>query len=320
MNGIDLAIENLTSRPVLAFVLGAVAVFVRSDLRLPDPIHTWLSTYLLLAIGLKGGSALREVDAGDIAAPVAVTIGFGVITPLITYAVSRRVLRVSLSDAGSLAAHFGSVSVVTFTAAIVFADEAGFSPEGFMTSLVAVLEIPGIIVALVIVAIRGGDSDWRHALREVITGRSVLLLVGGLVLGGVASDSAFARVEPFFVDLFTGLLVLFLLDMGATAAERVRRTGVLDRRVVAMGIVLPLLFGVMGVFGGLIAGLSVGGTAVLATMAASASYIAAPAATRIALPDANPGLALGVSLGVTFPFNLAVGIPVYVALADRIVG
>lgn len=320
MNGIDLAIENLTSPPVLAFVLGAVAVLVRSDLRLPDPIHTWLSTYLLLAIGLKGGSALRDVDAGDIAAPVAVTIALGVITPLITYVVSRRVLRVSLSDAGSLAAHFGSVSVVTFTAAIVFADEAGFSPEGFMTSLVAVLEIPGIIVALVIVAIRGGDSDWRHALREVITGRSVLLLVGGLVLGGVASDSAFARVEPFFVDLFTGLLVLFLLDMGATAAERVRRTGVLDQRVVAMGVVLPLLFGVMGVFGGLIAGLSVGGTAVLATMAASASYIAAPAATRIALPDANPGLALGVSLGVTFPFNLAVGIPVYVALADRIVG
>ena len=320
MNGIDLAIENLTSPPVLAFVLGAVAVLVRSDLRLPDPIHTWLSTYLLLAIGLKGGSALRDVDAGDIAAPVAVTIALGVITPLITYVVSRRVLRVSLSDAGSLAAHFGSVSVVTFTAAIVFADEAGFSPEGFMTSLVAVLEIPGIIVALVIVAIRGGDSDWRHALREVITGRSVLLLVGGLVLGGVASDSAFARVEPFFVDLFTGLLVLFLLDMGATAAERVRRTGVLDRRVVAIGVVLPLLFGVMGVFGGLIAGLSVGGTAVLATMAASASYIAAPAATRIALPDANPGLALGVSLGVTFPFNLAVGIPVYVALADRIVG
>jgi len=320
MNGIDLAIENLTSPPVLAFVLGAVAVVVRSDLRLPDPIHTWLSTYLLLAIGLKGGSSLRDVDAGDIAAPVAITIALGVITPLITYAVSRRVLRVSLSDAGSLAAHFGSVSVVTFTAAIVFADEAGFSPEGFMTSLVAVLEIPGIIVALVIVAVRGGDSDWRHALREVITGRSVLLLVGGLVLGGVASDSAFARVEPFFVDLFTGLLVLFLLDMGATAAERVRRTGVLDRRVVVMGIVLPLLFGVMGVFGGLVAGLSVGGTAVLATMAASASYIAAPAATRIALPDANPGLALGVSLGVTFPFNLAIGIPIYVALADRVVG
>lgn len=320
MSGIDLAIENLTSPPVLAFVLGALAVVVRSDLRLPDPIHTWLSTYLLLAIGLKGGSSLRDVDAGDIAAPVAITIALGVITPLITYAVSRRVLRVSLSDAGSLAAHFGSVSVVTFTAAIVFADEAGFSPEGFMTSLVAVLEIPGIIVALVIVAIRGGDSDWRHALREVITGRSVLLLVGGLVLGGVASDSAFARVEPFFVDLFTGLLVLFLLDMGATAAERVRRTGVLDRRVVVMGIVLPLLFGVMGVFGGLVAGLSVGGTAVLATMAASASYIAAPAATRIALPDANPGLALGVSLGVTFPFNLAIGIPIYVALADRVVG
>lgn len=320
MSGIDLAIENLTSPPVLAFVLGALAVVVRSDLRLPDPIHTWLSTYLLLAIGLKGGSSLRDVDAGDIAAPVAITIALGVITPLITYAVSRRVLRVSLSDAGSLAAHFGSVSVVTFTAAIVFADEAGFSPEGFMTSLVAVLEIPGIIVALVIVAIRGGDSDWRHALREVITGRSVLLLVGGLVLGGVASDSAFARVEPFFVDLFTGLLVLFLLDMGATAAERVRRTGVLDRRVVVMGIVLPLLFGVIGVFGGLVAGLSVGGTAVLATMAASASYIAAPAATRIALPDANPGLALGVSLGVTFPFNLAIGIPIYVALADRVVG
>ena len=197
MDSLHLALENLTSPPVLAFVLGALAVALRSDLRLPDPIHTWLATYLLLAIGLKGGHALRGVEVGEIVAPAGATIALGVIIPIVVFVVSSKVIRVALADAGSLAAHYGSVSVVTFTAALTFAAAADFRVEPFMTSLVALLEVPGIIVALLLVSMRRDGTDWRAAVHEVLTGRSVLLLVGGLVIGVVASEEAFARVEPF---------------------------------------------------------------------------------------------------------------------------
>jgi hypothetical protein len=318
MNSLSLAIENLTSPPVLAFVLGVIAVLVRSDLRLPDPIHTWLATYLLLAIGLKGGHALRGVDAGDVLLPAAVTIGLGITIPIAVFFVGRRLLRLDNSNAGSVAAHYGSVSVVTFTAATVLAGEAGYELEPFMTTLVALLEVPGIIVALLLVSTRGSGAPWRSALHEVLTGRSVLLLVGGLVMGLLSSEDAFARVEPFFVTLFNGLLTLFLLDMGATAAAYLKSDRSLTPRAIAFGLVGPVVLGAVGVVAGTAVGLSIGGAAVLGTMAASASYIAAPAAVRIALPEADPGLSLGLALGVTFPFNLALGVPLYFAMAEAL--
>lgn len=318
MDSLHLAIENLTSPPVLAFVLGALAVALRSDLRLPDPIHTWLATYLLLAIGLKGGHALRGVSVGEVLAPAGATVALGIVIPIVVFLVAWKLIRVALPDAGSLAAHYGSVSVVTFTAALAFAASAGFKVEPFMTSLVALLEVPGIVVALLLVSMRREGTDWRAALHEVLTGRSVLLLVGGLVIGVVTSEASFERVAPFFVDLFTGLLVLFLLDMGATAASRLKASRGLRPAVVALALGAPITFGVLGVLAGAAVGLSVGGAAVLGTMAASASYIAAPAAVRTALPDADPGLALGAALGVTFPFNLAIGIPLLFVLSRAV--
>ncbi|MFO1536343.1 MAG: sodium-dependent bicarbonate transport family permease [Actinomycetota bacterium] len=318
MDSLQLAIENLTSPPVVAFALGALAVMVRSDLRLPDPIHTWLATYLLLAIGLKGGHALRSADPADLVWPAVATLAVGILIPLVVFPAARRLLRVPVVDAGSLAAHYGSVSVVTFTAAIVFVREAGFAPEGYLATLVALLEIPGIIVALLLAVAAGEGTSLRAAVREVCTGRSVLLLVGGLVMGAVASDAAFVRVEPFFVGLFTGLLVLFLLDLGATAASRLREHRSLTPPVVAFGLVTPLILGATGVAVGTLAGLSPGGAAVFGAMTASASYIAAPAAVRVALPSADGALSIGLSLGVTFPFNLAIGIPLYLELARAI--
>ncbi len=318
MDSLRLALDNLTSPPVLAFALGVLAVVVRSDLRLPDPIHTWLATYLLLAIGLKGGHALREVAFTDVVGPAALTIGLGAAIPVVVFFASGRLLGLGAADAGSLAAHYGSVSVVTFTAATVFAVDAGFGFEPFMTALVALLEVPGIIVALLVVALRGHGAPWRDALHEVLTGRSVLLLVGGLAMGLLAGDDAFARVEPFFVTLFTGLLTLFLLDMGATAATYVRSDRSLTPRAIAFGVIAPVALGCTGVLAGTAIGLSVGGAAVLGAMVASASYIAAPAAVRIALPDADMGLSLGLALGVTFPFNLALGVPLYLALARAV--
>lgn len=319
MDSLHLAIENLTSPPVLAFVLGALAVVLRSDLRLPDPIHTWLATYLLLAIGLKGGHALRGVEVGEIVGPAAATVVLGVAIPVVVFLVAWKAIRVPLVDAGSLAAHYGSVSVVTFTAALTFAASADFRVEGFMTSLVALLEVPGIVVALVLVSMRREGTDLRAAVQEVLTGRSVLLLVGGLVIGFVTSEAAFLRVEPLFVDLFTGFLVLFLLDMGATAAARLRDSRGLRLGVVILALAAPVVLGVLGVLAGSLVGLSVGGAAVLGTMAASASYIAAPAAVRTALPEADPGMSLGAALGVTFPFNLAIGIPM-LFVVSRAVG
>lgn len=318
MGSLELAVENLTSPPVLAFALGGLAVLVRSDLRLPDPIHTWLATYLLLAIGLKGGHALADVDGGELIGPALATLALGVVIPLTVFAIARRLLRLADSDAGSLAAHYGSVSVVTFTAAMVFASEAGYRVEPVMTALVALLEIPGIIVALLVVNARNRNTPMRAALHEVLTGRSVLLLAGGLVIGLVTSDAGFARVEPFFVDAFPGLLVLFLLDMGATAAARLRESRSLTPRVVAFAVAMPVVAGTVGVLLGTAVGLSTAGAAVLGVMAASASYIAAPAAARTALPDADPGLALGAALGVTFPFNLIIGVPALFAFADAI--
>jgi len=309
MNSLDLAIENLTSPPVLAFVLGALAVILRSDLRLPDPIHTWISTYLLLAIGLKGGHSLKGSDISSLTKPALLTIAFGVAIPVIVFFVTTKLLQLRPSDAGSIAAHYGSVSVVTFTAAMIFATEANFITEPFMTSLVAILEVPGIVVALVLASMKSEGVNWRTAVHEVLTGRSVLLLIGGLVIGAVSSANSFSRVEPFFVGMFSGLLTLFLLDMGATVATRFATSGRPPLRMAIFAVVSPLVLGSAGILAAHSIGLSIGGSAVFGIMAASASYIAAPAAVRIALPDADSGLSLGLALGVTFPFNLTIGIP-----------
>jgi hypothetical protein len=309
MNSLELAVENLTSPPVLAFVLGVLAVILRSDLRLPDPIHTWISTYLLLAIGLKGGHSLKDSDLASLTKPALLTIAFGIVIPVVVFFVTTKLLKLNAPDAGSIAAHYGSVSVVTFTAAMVFAAEADFITEPFMTSLVAILEVPGIVVALVLASMKSEGVNWRSAVHEVLTGRSVLLLIGGLVIGAVSSANSFSRVEPFFVGMFSGLLTLFLLDMGATVATRFATSGKPPLRMAIFAIITPIVFGTAGILAAHSIGLSIGGSAVFGIMAASASYIAAPAAVRIALPDADSGLPLGLALGVTFPFNLTIGIP-----------
>lgn len=314
----DLVQDNLTSPAVLAFALGFLAIRVHGNLRLPEQIATFLSTYLLLAIGIKGGLRLREAVLADMWAPVLATLALGVITPLVTFVVARRFLRFEHANAASLAAHFGSVSAVTFTAAETFARSAGTLEEGFLPALVAILEIPGIVIALLLASRDSASSKMKDAIHEVLTGKSILLLIGGLVIGSLGAETAVAKVEPFFIDLFPGLLCLFLLDLGSLAAERfseVRRAGV---RLIAVAVTLPVIFGSIGVVLGHASGLSTGGAMVLGIMAASASYIAAPAAVRVALPEADLGLSLGVAIGVTFPFNLIVGIPLLSEISELI--
>ena len=314
----NLVTLNLGSPAVLAFVLGVLAALMRSDLRFPEQVTSFLSSYLLFAIGLKGGLRIREANLGDLVGPIGATLLLGVLTPCVAYVVAKKWLRLDTANAASIAAHYGSVSAVTFTAAESFAKSAGTLGEGFMPALVAVLEIPGIIIALVIAGRAMGGRSLKSALHEVVTGKSVVLLLGGLVIGSVSPDASIVKVEPFFVDLFTGFLCFFLLDLGTLAGQRMSEIRKSGMHLVVAAVGMPIVFGTIGAVAGTIAGLSVGGATVLATMAASASYIAAPAAVRVGLPEADVGYSLGAALGITFPFNLVIGIPLYAEIATRL--
>ena len=306
---------NLGSPAVLAFALGLIAALLKSDLRFPESVTSLLSSYLLLAIGIKGGIQIRKADLGDLALPMTVTLIIGVIAPLVAYFGARRFIRLDVPNAASIAAHYGSVSAVTFTAAESFAQAAGTIDEGYMAALVALLEVPGIVVAMVIASLVMGALPLKKAIHEVITGKSVMLLIGGIAIGLIASTESMVKVEPFFLGLFPGVLCLFLVDLGTLAGQRLTALRSAGWRIVAFAVVVPVLFGALGVVGGTLAGLSVGGAAVLGAMAGSASYIAAPAAVRVGLPQADLGLSLGAALGMTFPFNLAIGIPLYHEIA-----
>lgn len=310
---------NLLSPIVLAFVLGVAARLAGSDLRLPRDAYASLSIYLLLALGLRGGHELSHASLSGIARPVLAALVLGCVTPVIAYIVLRRLGGFGIPDAAGIAAHYGSVSAVTFIAAQSFCVAAGTPAEGFLATLLAILESPGITVALAIGAIgAGGSRPIAETLAEIVTGRTMVLLVGGLVIGYLAGDAGWNSVAPFFEGGFRGALTLFLLEMGIVAADRagdLRRVGLF---LLGFGVAMPLLHGSLGVLAGTWAGLSVGGTTVLAAMAASASYIAAPPAVRLSLPEANPTYSLTTALAVTFPFNVILGIPVYHRLAQAL--
>lgn len=320
----ELLLVNLLSPVVLAFALGIVARLVRSDLEYPPALYDALSIYLLLAIGLKGGAELSVTPFVEFAIPALVTLLLGIVTPLTAYWILRKLGRVDRTNAAAIAAHYGSVSAVTFIAATAFTERAGHAPEGFMPALVALLEIPAIVVALMIAHVRSSqEASWRDALREILVGRSVVLLLGGLLIGLLAGKSGVESVRPFFVVGFPGALTLFMLDMGLAAARRLRDLRAVGGFLLGFGIIVPILHGALAVWLGQLAGLGIGGSAVLAAMVSSASYIAAPAAVRIALPQASPTLYLTASLGITFPFNLTLGIPLYLGLAtwmSRVLG
>lgn len=312
----SLARANLLSPPVLAFGLGMLGTRMKSDLKLPAPLPTLLSTYLLLAIGLKGGAALAKADPGDVALPAIVTVGIGCLIPVVTFYVLRRLARMPAASAAAMAAFYGSVSAVTFTAAMTFMERGKYAVEGFLPSLLAILEIPGIVVALLLAARSSTSMKLGPALHEVLTGRSIMLLGGGLVIGALSGADGAERIAPFFVTPFQGILVLFLLDLGARAGDglgELRRSG---PTVIAFAIVAPLVFGPLGVALATFAGLGVGGAAVFGAMTASASYIAAPAAVRVALPEVDIAVPLTAALAITFPFNLVIGIPLYLEIAQ----
>jgi hypothetical protein len=313
---------NLLSPIPLAFALGVVSRLLKSEFSLPKDIYAGLGVYLLFALGLKGGVELAGAPLAVIVVPAIVTLGLGLVRPLTSYGVLRSVGRMGVADSAGIAAHYGSVSAVTFIAALAFTDGVGAPAEGFMPTLLAILEVPGIAIALMIGAVKlGGDRPTGEVLHEVLTGRTLILLGGGLLVGALSDPAAWEQVKPFYDGaIFKGALVLFLLEMGVVAGERLgdlRETGAF---LLAFGIVMAILHGALGVAVGTMAGLSPGGATVLGSMAASASYIAAPPAVRMTLPEANPTLSLTASLAITFPFNIVAGIPLYYALAAWMAG
>lgn len=316
MSGLELLQINLLSPVVLAFVLGIVATLIHSDLRFPQDLYTGLSIYLLLAIGLKGGVELAAAPLSSLWRPILATLLLGCLTPLLCFAVLRRFGRFSVVDAAALAAHYGSVSVVTFLATLAFLEALGIATEGFLPALVALLEVPAIFIALALAKRDRLDGAWKVVVSEVIASKSIVLLLGGLVIGALVGKTGFAKVEPFFVAPFQGVLMLFLLELGMVAARRLRDLRVAGGFLVVFALGMPPVLGALGVLAGWASGLSLGGATVLGALAASASYIAAPAAVRVALPEANPGYYLTASLAITFPFNLSLGIPLYHEMAS----
>ena len=320
MEVLSLGLGNLLSIPVLCFALGFIATRFKSDLHVPDAIMRFLTFYLLLAIGIKGGVALRDSEISQVAWPAAATVALGILLPVLAFLALRALTRLDRVDRGAIAAHYGSTSLVTFTAALVFLEAADFFVEGYVVTLLAIMEIPGIIVGLMLATSRGRQGRaLLTSAREVLTSPSIVLLVGGVIIGAVAGPARFEAVKPFFGDLFVGILCIFLLQMGVTVASRLSSFASAGPGLVVFAVLFPLVAGSLGVVTGSLAGLGAGGATMLGVLCASASYIAAPAAVRLALPQANEGLAITCSLAITFPVNMVVGIPLLAALSELVV-
>ncbi len=326
--------ESLLSPMVLAFGLGIVATLVRSDLKIPEPLYAAMTIYLLFAIGLKGGAKLDGVSFSAFAQPAMAALLLCLAIPLWSFALLRRWGRLNRTDAAAVAAHYGSVSVVTFGAGVAYLDTQGVSHEGFLPALLALMEVPGILVALLLARmattaaapapalgiVHTTSWDAGQMIRELLASKGILLLIGGMVIGLVSGPSGYAQVGPLFDAPFRGVLTLFLLELGLVAGRRLADAKSAGGFLVGFAVIMPVLHGLLGVWLGREVGLSVGGATILGTLAASASYIAAPAAVRIALPEANPALYLTSSLALTFPFNLVIGIPLYLSFAQWLFG
>lgn len=320
---LSLAGANLISPIILSFALGLLAALARSDLTIPEAVAKGMSIYLLFAIGFKGGVAVSAhgIDQTLVLALLAgLVLSFAL--PLLAFALLRAMTGLSAVDAAAVAAHYGSISIVTFVAATSVLEGRMISPEGYMVAVAAVMEAPAILSALWLVARSGGDARMEPGLiRELLLNGSIVLLVGAFFIGAITGEKGFAEISAFIDAPFKGVLCLFLLDMGLIAGRGLRQSrGVLGLGAVGFAIAMPLVSAMIGLGVGALIGLSLGGIVLIMVLCASASYIAVPAAMRVALPEANPAIYLTLSLGVTFPFNLTLGIPLYLAIAQAVTG
>jgi len=317
-------LTSILSPMVLAFLLGIIASRVKSDLKFPDSLYQSLTIYLLIAIGIKGGHKLSMASYAEVWLPSLVAIGLCCAIPLWTYWLMRRAGKFDVPNAAALAAHYGSVSAVTFSAALAFHDTLNIPYEGFMPSMLAMMEIPAILIGISLARINApsmnGDNQvpLKEVARELLAGKSSLLLIGFLIIGFLVGDTGWDQVAPLFDTPFKGVLTLFLLEAGLVAGRKLSDLRKGGAFLIAFGILFPILHATLGVYLGQLAGLSIGGATILGVLASSASYIAAPAACRVALPEANPSYYLTSALAITFPFNIMLGLPLYHEIAKLI--
>jgi len=315
--------DSLLIPAVLFFALGAFAQFINSDLKFPEGMTKGIGLYLLMAIGLKGGIALSDADFGLAISSIIWGIVLGFLLPIIGYALLRFRNKINAFDAAAIAAHYGSVSAATFLTAVAFLDVSGVEYESYPIIMMVIMETPAIIIGLVLaslarkkIAASSGEAipktEWSPLLKEAFTNGSVIVLLGALVIGTIATPEAMAKVTPFTSDIFMGVLCLFLLDMGIEAAKKANTLKKVGGVLIAFGVVMPLIGGTIGVIVGVsFLDFSVGGAFLLAILSASASYIAVPPVMRYGVPEANSSYYLTLSLGITFPFNVVIGIPLF---------
>ncbi|MEL1245012.1 sodium-dependent bicarbonate transport family permease [Flavobacterium sp. DGU11] len=315
---LDLLIENLTNPALLFFVLGIIAVYVRSDLEIPANSSKFISLYLLFAIGFKGGQELsHEALTAEILWSMAFGLAMAVVIPVYLFFILKQKFKVA--DSGAIAAAYGSVSAVTFVTAATFLEMKGMALSGHMVAIMALMESPAIIAGLLLISLfsqKEGTSGTKDVLRHSLTNGSVLLILGSLCIGYVASAEQAQGIKPFTTDLFKGFLAIFLLDMGITSGKKLSALFREGWFPFAFGIVMPLINGTAAAYLSNAVTDDVSCRFIFGVLAASASYIAVPAAMKIAAPQANPGLYLPMALGVTFPVNITIGMPLYFAAAS----
>jgi uncharacterized protein len=312
-------IENLLDPTIMCFAVGFIAGFAKSDLRLPKSSYDFVSLYLLLAIGFKGGVQLSETSIAQFVPALIGTLFIGFLIPVIAFAILRKLGKFDRANAGAIASHYGSVSAVTFATAITYLQNISVSYESYVTSLMVILEIPALCVGIYLA--KGGFSvvkDKKKLVKDIFFGKSIFLLGGGMLIGWVSGPERMEPLNPLFIDLFKGFLALFLLELGVVASHQLGQLKKAGFFLFGFAIIMPLISGALGLMVAHYVGMSLGGATLLAIIAASSSYIAAPSAMRIAVPEANPVYYLTASLAITFPLNITMGIPFFYWLAQKL--
>jgi hypothetical protein len=323
-NMLDMAVANIMSPPILFFIAGIVAFLLKSDLKIPESIGSALGIFLLLAIGLRSGVGIAKVGAGNVFLPALSAVFIGFLIAFLGYLILNKIFKIDPANSGCIAGHYGAVSAATLAVVLAYADRIGIYYEPFAPALYPFMDTTALITGIVLAKIgmaRQTDSNMQNGLKlqwiikDAVVGKGVFLLFGGLLIGYLTAEEGAKKIMPFYDTMFLGILTLFMLDIGLFAGAHLRELKKLGASIIIYTVVMIPIHGLMGIVISTLIGLSVGGTLILATLAASASYISAPAVMRAALPAANPSLALAGAVLIAFPLNAAIGIPIYHYLA-----
>lgn len=318
----NLIVSNFLNPPILFFFLGMLAVLARSDLEIPQPLPKFFSLYLLLAIGFKGGVELHHSGLSqDVLLTLGVAVAFAFLVPVYSFYILR--LKLAAPDAAAIAATYGSISAVTFITAIAFLQNLGIPFGGHLVAAMALMESPAIIIGVLLYRLySSGDTEfsWSELLREAVFNGSVFLIVGSLLIGLATGENGKQALAPFTDTIFKGMLAFFLLDMGLVAARRIRDLKKTGLFLIAFALLIPLVNAALGVLLAYLAHMPLGDALLFAVLCASASYIAVPAAVRLSIPEANPSLYVSMALAITFPFNIIVGLPLYLSVIKTLWG